>query len=86
MLYIVPMICAYAATLICSEICLKVPVLCFLMGTKPNKFWFLVQKPSIKIITYTHQSHEENLVAFSFLKIWIDSIYNTSGQIVHFIF
>ena len=36
MLYIVPMICAYAATLICSEICLKVPVLCFLMGTKSN--------------------------------------------------
>ncbi|MBQ7491365.1 MAG: acyltransferase [Clostridia bacterium] len=38
MLYIVPIICAYAATLICSEICLKVPILCFLMGTKSNKF------------------------------------------------
>ena len=36
MLYIVPVICAYGATLICSEICLKVPVLCFLMGTKSN--------------------------------------------------
>lgn len=38
MLYIVPIICAYVATLICSEICLKVPILCFLMGTKSNKF------------------------------------------------
>lgn len=37
MLYIVPIICAYGTTLICSEICLKVPILCFLMGTKPNK-------------------------------------------------
>ena len=36
LLFIVPVVCAYAATLICSEICLKVPVLCFLMGTKPN--------------------------------------------------
>lgn len=34
MLYIVPIICAYGATWICSEICLKVPILCFLMGTK----------------------------------------------------
>ena len=38
MLYIVPVICAYGATLICSEICLKVQLLCFLIGTKPNKF------------------------------------------------
>lgn len=36
LLFIIPIICAYAATLICSEICLKVPVLCFLMGTKSN--------------------------------------------------
>ena len=36
LLLIVPVICALAATLICSEICLKVPALCFLMGTKSN--------------------------------------------------
>ena len=38
MFYIVPIICAYGTTLSCSEICLKVPILCFLMGTKSNKF------------------------------------------------
>ena len=36
LLFIIPIICACAATLICSRICLKVPVLCFLMGTKSN--------------------------------------------------
>ena len=37
LLFIIPIICAYAATMICSEICLKVPILCFLMGTKANE-------------------------------------------------
>lgn len=37
LLYILPIICAYAATMICSEIILKIPVLCFLMGTKSDK-------------------------------------------------
>ena len=37
LLYFIPIICAYAATLICSEICLRIPVLCFLMGTKSYK-------------------------------------------------
>ena len=36
LLYFVPVICAYAATFICSEICLKIPALCFLMGTKSS--------------------------------------------------
>jgi len=34
LLFIIPIICSYAATIICSEICLKVPALRFLMGTK----------------------------------------------------
>ncbi|MBQ3842807.1 MAG: acyltransferase [Ruminiclostridium sp.] len=42
LLCFLPIICAYAATFICSEICLKVPVLCFLTGTKSNK------KPPLK--------------------------------------
>ena len=37
LLFIVPIICAYVVTFICSEICLKIPVLCFLMGTKSGK-------------------------------------------------
>ncbi len=37
LLYFVPIICAFAATFICSEICLRIPVLCFLMGTKSIK-------------------------------------------------
>ena len=36
LLYIVPVICSYAVTFICSEICLRIPVLCFLMGTKSS--------------------------------------------------
>ena len=36
LLFIIPIICAYATTIICSEICLKVPVFCFLIGTKSN--------------------------------------------------
>ncbi len=36
LLYIVPVICSYALTFICSEICLRIPVLCFLMGTKSS--------------------------------------------------
>ena len=34
LLFIIPILCAYAATIICSEICRKVPVLRFLMGIK----------------------------------------------------
>ncbi len=37
LLFFVPVICAYAATILCSEICLKVPVFCFLIGLKSNK-------------------------------------------------
>jgi len=32
--YVVPVICAYLATFISTEIVLKIPVLCFLMGVK----------------------------------------------------
>ena len=34
LLFIVPIACAYVATLICAEICIRIPVLCFLIGTK----------------------------------------------------
>ena len=34
LLYIVPVIMAFIVTMLCSEICLKIPILCFLMGTK----------------------------------------------------
>lgn len=34
LLFIVPIACAYAATLICAEIFIRIPMLCFLMGTK----------------------------------------------------
>jgi len=34
LMYFVPMLLAYPVTFICSEICLRVPALCFLMGTK----------------------------------------------------
>ena len=37
LLFLVPIICAYAATLICAEICIRIPALCFLMGTKNSK-------------------------------------------------
>ena len=34
LMYFVPMLLAYPVTFICSEICLRIPTLCFLMGTK----------------------------------------------------
>ena len=34
LLYFVPIVLAYVVTFICSEICLRIPALCFLMGTK----------------------------------------------------
>lgn len=34
LLFIVPVIAAYVLSFICSEICVRIPVLCFLMGTK----------------------------------------------------
>lgn len=34
MLYFVPVVPAFAVTFVCSEICLRIPFLCFLMGTK----------------------------------------------------
>lgn len=37
LLFLVPVICAFAATLLCSEICLRIPALCFLMGTKSKR-------------------------------------------------
>ena len=37
LLYTVPMIPAFIATMICSEISLKIPFLCFLMGTKNRR-------------------------------------------------
>ena len=37
LLFLVPIICAFAATLLCSEICLRIPALCFLMGTKSKR-------------------------------------------------
>ena len=37
LLFIVPIVCAYVATLICAEICLRIPILCFMMGTKKRK-------------------------------------------------
>ena len=37
LLFLVPIICAFAATLLCSEICLRIPTLCFLMGTKSKR-------------------------------------------------
>ncbi len=36
LVYIVPVILAYIATWICSEICLKIPLICFLLGTKKH--------------------------------------------------
>ncbi|MCR5816115.1 MAG: acyltransferase [Ruminococcus sp.] len=35
LLYMIPMLCAFAATFICTEVFVRVPVLCFLTGTKP---------------------------------------------------
>ena len=37
LLYPVSIVLAYLATFICSEICCRVPFLCFLMGAKPRK-------------------------------------------------
>lgn len=34
LLYILPVVSAYICTFICAEICIRVPVLCFLTGTK----------------------------------------------------
>ena len=46
MAYVVPVICAYLATFISTEIVLKIPVLCFLMGVK--KGVHLVTENTIK--------------------------------------
>lgn len=35
--YFLPVIAAYLATFVCSEICVRIPFLCFLMGAKPLK-------------------------------------------------
>ena len=35
LLYIVPALLAYGMTFLCCEICIRIPLLCFLMGTKP---------------------------------------------------
>ncbi len=35
LIYIVPVILAYCATLACCEIVIRIPILCFLFGTKP---------------------------------------------------
>lgn len=35
LLYMIPMLCAFAATFVCTEVFVRVPVLCFLTGTKP---------------------------------------------------
>ena len=37
LLFFVPIVCAYLVTFLCSELCLKIPALCFLMGTKAPK-------------------------------------------------
>ena len=34
LLYMVPVLLAYVTTFLCCEICVRIPVLCFLMGTK----------------------------------------------------
>ena len=37
LLFIVPVACAYVTTLACAELCLRIPILCFLMGTKKTE-------------------------------------------------
>ena len=37
MLYLVPVVLAYLGTFVCSEICIRIPILRFLMGTKAKK-------------------------------------------------
>ncbi len=37
LLFLVPIVCAYAATLVCAEVTLRIPILCFLTGTKNTK-------------------------------------------------
>jgi len=37
LMYLVPVILAYIMTLLSCEICIRIPILCFLMGTKPLK-------------------------------------------------
>ncbi len=32
--FLVPVVCAYAVTMVCAEVCIRIPLLCFLMGTK----------------------------------------------------
>lgn len=34
LLYLIPVVLAYGATFLCSEICIRIPFLCFLMGIK----------------------------------------------------
>lgn len=36
LMFLVPIVCSYIVTFICSEIAYHIPVLCFLMGTKPK--------------------------------------------------
>ena len=36
LMYVIPVLCAYIATFICSEICYRIPLLCFLFGAKPK--------------------------------------------------
>lgn len=37
LLFIVPVLIAYAVTFLCCEVCIRIPVLCFLMGAKTIK-------------------------------------------------
>ncbi|MBQ6660732.1 MAG: acyltransferase family protein [Lachnospiraceae bacterium] len=37
LVFIVPIVCAYLATLVLAEICLRIPILCFLMGAKNTR-------------------------------------------------
>lgn len=39
LLFIVPALSAYVTTFLCCEVCIRIPVLCFLMGTKMIKGW-----------------------------------------------
>ena len=36
LLFLVPVVIAYVATFLCCEVCIRIPVLCFLMGTKTS--------------------------------------------------
>ena len=37
LLFILPMVCAFVATMLCAQMVLRVPALCFLMGTKSGR-------------------------------------------------